>query len=963
MSVASPKGALGPYGFVWDALCVLGAVGEDLVSADVDTFDQATGLGATLRDGMSWVGAGEAWPSGDEDQLRQLAQLWVRLAGDINEYVQTADAGAMAAQLAWAGPAAEAFGAVWQQLGVSPQAGLPAMMNAAVAFGQGCDAAAMELEYCKLTVVISVYITVFAVFAALISAYWSFGTSTAAVPPILAAGRQAVMVAFRQVATQLGREILTRQAVKLAVKQAAKQAIKTIARETATRLSRNALKKGLLWELRRELIEEIGEELIIDVGAQAIQGHRGTRTEWDYQRTATAGLGGGIGAVLGIGMHKGFAGFKKFKRWWSESLDAVTDFQALPNLVRDQVQRQARKTVMDKVTEKIASNPIGRWTTNTLQAGAYNSVISPVSSMLANKVVYGGDWEIPDAEAFLGGFMGGAGRVGLTGPATSVGNYMGNVDLNSICNSVLETSVSPAALEQAYLDALKAAGIPLSEMPTIDFGELSADVSKDPFTGHSWSSVAFNPLRDFGQEVVFPGADSIGDGGFQNDLTSGGDGGQGGQSTNQARLGTPADQQNQRNPGQDVNSLLEGSDDTVPTTPEAVPEATIAQILQGTSNVAPGTFTTVAEANATPQATDSTATDSTATAPPADGHHSGAVVVPAPASNVPGPNSTDSLVDPDQSTSIVAPGVVESAQVDLSDGLIPPSVQDQQALEQVLPHDSRGRPVPHPDPRTGRWVRLVNGFGIAEEGRCNNCSEAARAFLACWYGTPTVASSVASGLLAEPDALGRDQAHFGAEYTHEGTGVQAYGAVINRLELAGHGAAAVIVTQWTAEVGGGVHTWNAVNHNGGIVFVDAQAGTVTTDGPIHPDGVANVWSIVLDAAGHPAGPDATAGSASAEPVPATTTGTELQTRRTNIGGRLTPGQTSENTLDSDLADGEQSPDTADSTVAPLSAGQIAGLLMAADHVETTDRWSRNTGVRRLQAIAYLRRFEPLCSRC
>ncbi|MBT8227793.1 MAG: hypothetical protein HKP61_01245, partial [Dactylosporangium sp.] len=956
MGVESPKGTLGPYEFVWNALCALGEAGEAMVSADVNTFDQATGLGATLRDGVSWAGAGEAWPSGNEDQLRELAQLWVRLAGDINEYVQTADTGAMAAQLAWAGPAAEAFGAVWQQIGVSPQAGLPAMMNAAVAFGQGCDAAAMELEYCKLTVIISVYITIFAVFAALISAYWSFGATTAAVPPILAAGRQAVMIAFRQAATQLGRQMVSRQVVKLAARKAATEAIKAISKEAVKQLSKKAISSTLLHQLGRELFEEISEELIIDAGAQAIQRHRGTRTEWDYKRTATAGLGGGLGGLLGVGMHRGFG--KLFTKSGPPALQ-----NAAQNLVQDQLQRQVRKSTIQKITDAT-----GKWAKNTLQAGAYNAVISPVSSTLANKMVYGGDWKIPDAEAFLGGFMGGAGRVGMTSVSSVAGNAMANADLNSICNDAFVQS-----FDDVYKTSALAAGVDLDGLRPIEDFLKEHGIPLKPFAGQSWSSVDFNPLRDFGQDTTFTGPTA---GGFGFDSSSsdgspgsdhggsadqgGSDqdsGGQigglpgatgsgshstgpstehssGGQSTR--TTGTNSAQSQQQSSDQktshtvdmtvtdgdgrtlfsdpseitvseavvseavvseavesDVSRTTSGTDHSVGWVEDSASkssEATTTPAVVPVGNLTSGTLAGGADTSVTQGMRDPTSvtdkvvessdkkTPKTAQATPGekdeneedekkdpkakdsglvrDGH-SGSIVLTPSTSETTLPQleqQTHATGSASEQGDTSDPGVVEHSsdslgQSDTNTGLVPASAHDQQTLASSFPVDDQGQPLRHADPSVGGWLQLINGLGITEEGRYNNCSEAARAFLASWYGTPTVASSVAPGLLSEPDALGRDQARFGAEYTPEGTGVQGYDAVISRLEQTGHGASAVIVTQWTAEAGGGAHTWAAVNHNGSIIFVDAQTGTVTTYGPIYTDSVAGVWSIVLDARG------------------------------------------------------------------------------------------------------------------
>lgn len=173
MAIPNPKSTLGEYAWVWDAIC--------------------------------WVSAGEAWPTGDEDKLRELGEAWVQLSEAIGEALGEGDGAALQILENWGGSAGGAFGQLWTQIGVGPNTGLPVVQEAAAALGAGCDAAALEIEYAKLTVLIAVIITVIAVFVALLMA-WLGGVSAGAIPGILAAGRQAVTVAFKRLLTQLGRQ-------------------------------------------------------------------------------------------------------------------------------------------------------------------------------------------------------------------------------------------------------------------------------------------------------------------------------------------------------------------------------------------------------------------------------------------------------------------------------------------------------------------------------------------------------------------------------------------------------------------------------------------------------------------------------------------------------------------------------------------------------------------------------------
>ncbi|QOC89823.1 toxin glutamine deamidase domain-containing protein [Micromonospora craniellae] len=355
MGVPNPRNSLGEYAWVWDAIC--------------------------------WVSAGEAWPSGDEDQMRELADAWQEMADAIGEALGAADPAVMKILQAWGGGAGEAFGGLWNQVAVDPNNGLPLMQEVAAAFAAGTDQAALEIEYAKLTVLIAVFITVIAVFVALLMA-WLGGVSATAIPGILAAGRQAVTIAFRRLLAQIGRHLLTRAGMQAALRTA------------GTRLGQIVSTQGFrqgMTQLGLELVQEIGEELIIDVGAQAYQMHTGERQQWDGNRTLTAGVGGAIGGVLGTGMN--FAGRR---------MAPHMPFSFRPSQL------------------SFPGSGVVRWGTTSIASGLQNAVVSPAASVLANGMV-NGQWAMPGADAFIGGFTSGAGRTGLTMIGSSLGNVGANV--------------------------------------------------------------------------------------------------------------------------------------------------------------------------------------------------------------------------------------------------------------------------------------------------------------------------------------------------------------------------------------------------------------------------------------------------------------------------------------------------------------------------------------------------------
>ncbi|MDG4794488.1 toxin glutamine deamidase domain-containing protein [Micromonospora sp. WMMD1082] len=372
MAVPNPRNSFGEYTWVWDAIC--------------------------------WVSAGEAWPSGDEDRMRDLADAWQALADTISETLGQADPAVMKILQSWGGGAGEAFGGLWNQIGVDPNTGLPLIQEIAAAYAAGCDQAALEIEYAKLTVLIAVIITVIAVFVALLMA-WLGGVSAGAIPGILAGGRQAVTIAFRRLIAQMGRQLLTRAGARAALRVA------------GTRLGQMVTSQGFrrgLTRLGLELLEEIGEELIIDVGAQAYQMNSGERRSWDTRRTVTAGVGGAYGAVLGTGMS-----------WAGRRAAPRMPFSFSPSQL------------------SFRGSGMVRWGSTSLASGMQNAIISPAASVLANGSV-NGQWAMPGADAFLGGFASGAGRTGATLVGSASGNVAAKVT-NIVIDRIGGISVTPGA--------------------------------------------------------------------------------------------------------------------------------------------------------------------------------------------------------------------------------------------------------------------------------------------------------------------------------------------------------------------------------------------------------------------------------------------------------------------------------------------------------------------------------------
>nr|WP_269440831.1 toxin glutamine deamidase domain-containing protein [Micromonospora tarapacensis] len=237
------------------------------------------------------------------------------------------------------------------------------------------------------------------------------------------------------------------------------------------------------------------------------------------------------------------------------------------------------------------------------------------------------------------------------------------------------------------------------------------------------------------------------------------------------------------------------------------------------------------------------------------------------------------ITDPDRDVSVYQPPVPglagtgpplsDGRPLGQPDGLVPPARADQDALDAAVPQDpSTGRPLAHPDPRVGRWGDLVNDGGPTVTGRDNNCADVGLSVLSTWFGRPEVAAPTAPSATVEVGSTARQEQALRASFAHQGSGTTGLDAVAEALRSAGPGSAALIVTSWAGEPG--AHTWNAVNHDGTIVWFDGQNRLVSDTDPLHAARVDEVWSIVLDAEGDPVGRSAPEVSRPAPVPPAST---------------------------------------------------------------------------------------------
>ncbi|MFJ8042825.1 toxin glutamine deamidase domain-containing protein [Kitasatospora sp. NPDC096147] len=186
-------------------------------------------------------------------------------------------------------------------------------------------------------------------------------------------------------------------------------------------------------------------------------------------------------------------------------------------------------------------------------------------------------------------------------------------------------------------------------------------------------------------------------------------------------------------------------------------------------------------------------------------------------------------------------------------GLLSPSDEDQARIKNAVPHNSLGVPQRFPDPDHGGWPSQINGGGSHKPGRSTNCADVSLAVVDTYAGHPTAAAARIPDVDGKPSPDGelggrqRIEAALGAEFADLGNGQEAFGRLEEQLTGLGHGAQAVIIT---VDADQRSHSWNAINQNGNIVYIDGQTGQHGADLHRRPGGefagTQGVFAIMLD---------------------------------------------------------------------------------------------------------------------
>ncbi|MCS7483089.1 hypothetical protein ACFFQW_43855 [Umezawaea endophytica] len=176
-------------------------------------------MGIEIPGAVEWlvpIVVGADWPEGDETALRRLSEAWTQAATAVGEVVQEGNGASTAALGCMTGETSEAFEAYWKQF-VEGDAYLVNLQQLCTDLASGCDDAALNIEYTKLSIIAALIILAAQIAAMIASAVATFGASTAGVPIAQAATRITVQMFFRELIKQIAINVAINVGVDLAI--------------------------------------------------------------------------------------------------------------------------------------------------------------------------------------------------------------------------------------------------------------------------------------------------------------------------------------------------------------------------------------------------------------------------------------------------------------------------------------------------------------------------------------------------------------------------------------------------------------------------------------------------------------------------------------------------------------------------------------------------------------------------
>ncbi|MFK0243242.1 toxin glutamine deamidase domain-containing protein [Amycolatopsis azurea] len=235
-----------------------------------------------MPDAVKWllpIVVGESWPEGDEDKLRELRDAWHNASKAVQPIADTATKGATEILGGWTGEGAEKFAEAWKKFVEGDEAYFKSLADSSKALGDSCNATALDVEYTKYMIIISLVILAAQIVAMIAAAAVTFGGSTAGIAPAQIATRMTVQMIFRQLMQKLAQE-----------------GFKKVAKELLEKLLKEGLKK-----IGKEVLQNTAMNLAMDAGIQGLQMAKGDRDSWDFSKTKDSAISGAVDGVVGAG--------------------------------------------------------------------------------------------------------------------------------------------------------------------------------------------------------------------------------------------------------------------------------------------------------------------------------------------------------------------------------------------------------------------------------------------------------------------------------------------------------------------------------------------------------------------------------------------------------------------------------------------------------------------------------------
>src|SRR5882757_6786644 len=157
--------------------------------------------------------AGQEWPKGDEDKLRDLGRAWTEFSTSVQEISGEFEPLFSTVTSNLSGQPAEAF----KQFVTQMHQQLPAMVDAGKQIAKLSSSTAQQVEYSKYMIIGQLVLLAAELAWAAANAFWTFGASEAMTPAFIAATRLTVSMILRRLAMAILTGVVSQVALDIAI--------------------------------------------------------------------------------------------------------------------------------------------------------------------------------------------------------------------------------------------------------------------------------------------------------------------------------------------------------------------------------------------------------------------------------------------------------------------------------------------------------------------------------------------------------------------------------------------------------------------------------------------------------------------------------------------------------------------------------------------------------------------------